>query len=91
MKNNSNMKTTSNTKTILNVPNQTYQTEPAKENLKKQTHQIKSTKGSLRIKKCHKKWKKSTSQQKTSKSPKFVFGLFDKRGGEAIFSFFSQM
>ena len=37
-------------------------------------------KGSIRIKKCHKKWKKSTrggkGQQKTSKSPKFEIWTF---------------
>ena len=39
-----------------------------------------NAKGSIRIKKCHKKWKKSTrggrGQQKTSKSPKFEIWTF---------------
>ena len=54
-----------------------------------------SSKGSHPIKKCHKKWKKSTrgggGSKKHQKVQNSKFGLFDKRGGEAIFSFFSQI
>ena len=38
IKNTSYMKTNSNWKTISNKPNQTYQTEAAKQNLRQQTH-----------------------------------------------------
>ena len=49
--------------------------------------------GSHPIKKCHKKWKKSTrgGSEKNIKKSKIRNLDFLIRGGEAIFSFFSQI
>ena len=50
-------------------------------------------KGSIRIKKCHKKWKKSTRGGVSKKHPKVQnskFGLLDKRGGRLYFHLFPK-
>ena len=74
----------SSSKTFCGLHQAQYKTSP------EQLWDLITTKGSLQIKKCHKKWKKSTSK-KHQKVQNSKFGLFDKKGGEAIFSFFPQM